>query len=135
MWRKTTSQSDCGKQQVLDGRIAEPWKWDAALAAAQTACARKDEFWACGSRAELHLLAPYAGREPQPGKIVEALRDLKARGGSYPGAIESTARQLARYLTWWTSTNGFFGDGRDLAADAAQAIDAAGREDWSLTQH
>jgi len=42
---------------------------------------------------------------------VEALHDLKARGASDPLAIESTARQLARYLTWWTSENGFFGGG------------------------
>jgi hypothetical protein len=122
-------------EAVLDGRIAEPWKLDAALSAAETACAREDEYWACGSRAELHLLAPYAGRDPQPEKVVEALRDLKTRGGSDTVAIDSTARQLARYLTWWTSGNGFFGDGRDLAADVAQAIDTAGREDWSLAEH
>jgi hypothetical protein len=121
-------------EAVLDGRIAEPWKWDAALAAAETACAHEDEYWACGSRVELHLLAPYADRDPQPEKVVEALNDLKTRGGLYPAAIESTVRQLARYLTWWTSESAYFGGGRDLAADVAHAIDAAGRDDWSLPE-
>jgi hypothetical protein len=119
-------------EAVLDGRIADPWKWDAALAAAETACAREDEYWACGSRAELCLLAPYAGRDPQPDSVVEALHDLRTRGGPYPAAIESTARQLARYLTWWTSGNGFFGVGSDLTADVVRAIDAAGPEYRSL---
>jgi hypothetical protein len=121
-------------EAVLDGQIAEPWKWDAALAAAETAGVYEDEYWSCGSRAELHLLAPYAGRDQQLGSVVDALHDLKARGGLYPAAIESTVRQLARYLTWWTSGKGFFGGGRDLAADVAHVIDAAGRDDWSLAE-
>src|SRR6266511_3950280 len=44
-------------------------------------------------------------------KVVEALRDLKEHADSHDAAIESTTRQLARYRTWWTSANGFFGGG------------------------
>jgi hypothetical protein len=82
--------------------------------------------WACGSRAELHLLAPYAGEGRQLQEADRALAELADRlpeGGSFP--VESTARQLRRYASWWTAANGFFPGTEDLAADA-EAV-AAGR--------
>ena len=112
---------------VLDGRIAKPWQWHAALAAAETACASDHEYWACGSRAELHLLAPYAGQRRQIAEAVRALREMKQRVGPtnrFP--IESTARQLARYTTWWTSDNGLFANQKDLVQDAGRLVDEAG---------
>jgi hypothetical protein len=91
---------------------------------------RETAHWACGSHAELHLLAPYAGAEQQPAKVVEALRDMKARAPSDRIALVSTARQLAQYRTWWTTANGFFPRAADLSADVEQAIPDAGVEDW-----
>jgi hypothetical protein len=34
----------------------------------------------------------------------------------------STRLQLARYATWWTAANGFFGGGSDLRVEAARLL-------------
>jgi hypothetical protein len=114
-------------EAVLHGAISQPWQWHAALQAARVACeTAPDEVWGCGSRAELHLLAPYAGEGRQLEEAERALSELADRRpevDSFP--VESTARQLRRYATWWTAPNGFFPGTDDLAADAE--LVAAGR--------
>jgi hypothetical protein len=113
-------------EAVVRGQVAEPWRWHAALGAAVTACQDTTEIWACGSRAELHLLAPYAGQPRQLDEGARAIRDLVERtepSDSFP--LESTLRQLRRYTTWWTAANSYFPGTSDLAEDAQQLIDAA----------
>jgi hypothetical protein len=113
-------------EAVVRAQVAEPWRWHAALGAAVTACQDPTEIWACGSRAELHLLAPYAGQPRQLDEGVRAIRDLVERmEPSDPFPLESTLRQLRRYTTWWTAANGYFPGTSDLAEDAQQLIDAA----------
>jgi hypothetical protein len=36
--------------------------------------------------------------------------------------LESTARQLRRYIDWWTNANGFFPGTADLAAAAGALV-------------
>ena len=114
-------------EAVLEGRLNKPWQWHAALEAATTARRGRDEIWAYGSLAELHLLAPCAGEKEQLGEAAQALRDLRERVPGpdlYP--IESTMRQLRRYTTWWTTANGYFPGTTDLVADAGRLVDEAG---------
>jgi len=81
--------------------------------------------WACGSRAELRLLAASAGRPPAPDAAVAALRDLVvAAGGTNAYEWKATRRQLRRYIDWWTAGNGFGGKG-DLAEEATLLVAAA----------
>jgi hypothetical protein len=109
-------------EAAVHGRISRPWQWQAAFQAACVACeASVDEVWAWGSRAELHLLAPYAGERRQVADAERALAELTRRvshADRFP--LESTARQLGRYASWWTAANGFFPGTEDLAADAAR---------------
>lgn len=119
-------------EAVLRGRISRPWQWHTAIEAAKTACGSSTECWAAGSRAELHLLATYAGERRQLGEAVEALLDLERRvghGDRFP--LESTARQLERYVRWWTVGNGFFPGAQDLASEAKEVIERAGCARWS----
>lgn len=46
--------------------------------------------------------------------------------GRFP--IDSTCRQLRRYVDWWTSENGFFGSSEDLAAEAGELLEVLMRE-------
>ncbi|MBP1647707.1 MAG: hypothetical protein H6Q30_1152 [Bacteroidetes bacterium] len=129
-FRENLSSHWVGVQQlsleaVLHGKIERPWQWHTAIEASRTACADVKEFWACGSLAELHLLAPYAGEQKQLAEAVEALLDLRARVRE-PFPLESTARQLDRYAWWWTASNGFFPGAPDLAVDVKKVIEEAG---------
>lgn len=112
-------------EAVSHGKILEPWRWHASLAATRsTPRNREDEMWQHGSRAELYLLAPYAG---QPRQIEEAegalerFTELVSPADAY--AIPSTSRQLRRYVDWWTNDNGFFPDTRDAAEDAGRLLE------------
>ena len=115
---------------VVHGRIGAPWRWHAAM---HGACGRTtdttDTIWRLGSKAELHLLAPYAGEPQQVDDAKRALEEFTALiPAGKPEFVESTARQLRRYMSWWTSDNGFFPDAQDLAADAEAVLPA----DWKL---
>jgi CHAT domain len=82
-------------------------------------------FWPFGTLAECFLLAPLAGRPKQLDAATKALNDLRARAeGQAQGrfAIESTRRQLSRYVVWWTNANGFFPGTSDLSKDAAELL-------------
>jgi hypothetical protein len=107
-------------EAVVHGTILEPWRWNAAMHATQ---GPSDAMWKLGSRAELHLLAPYAGEPPQLQEAHAALSGFAALvpdGHRFP--LESTARQLRRYVDWWTSENGFFGEADDLREPAAELL-------------
>ena len=44
----------------------------------------------------------------------------EAGGNTFP--LESTERQLRRYVDWWTAANGFFPGTSDLAAEAGNLL-------------
>ncbi|MCP4203916.1 MAG: hypothetical protein GY769_18520 [bacterium] len=135
-YRHNMSQHWHGVQQlsleaVLKGRIKRPGQWEAALQAAEFDCESKAEFWAFGSLAELWLLAPFAGRSEADEKAAHALEEfvdrVKSRQKSpedldslFP--VESTRRQLARYVEWWTVEKGFFSKSSDLAERASALL-------------
>lgn len=107
-------------EAVLNGRIGEPWRWHAAMYSTRVGPDDGDDaIWKLGSRLELHLLATYAGEQRQLELAQEVLAQFRRRVP--PGRrdyVESTARQLRRYIDWWTSANDFFPGACDLSADA-----------------
>jgi hypothetical protein len=111
---------------VMDGKIADPGLWYAAVAAAEIDRQQPKEFWAQGSLVELYLLAPLAGQAPRLEAAAEALEEMKARVNEHSRddrfPLESTERQLRRYQHWWTNANGFFPGVTDLCAAAAQLL-------------
>ena len=122
---------------VLGGRITDPSSWHAAVRAAQIDRKRaidpqnqeqtRQKIWALGSLVELYLLAPLAGQTPPDLAAGNALAEMKALvrgqtdGDTFP--LESTERQLRRYVQWWTTANGFFPDTSDLAGAAASLLE------------
>jgi len=116
-------------EALLDGRIANPHQWHAAVAAAEidrSSANAKDTIWALGSLAEAYLLAPLAGESPPADSAAKALAEMKALVKSQPVRdtfpLESTARQFRRYVDWWTNANGFFPGTADLAAAAGELV-------------
>jgi CHAT domain len=85
---------------------------------------RPKDYWSCGTLAEAWLLAPVAD-QPKNLEAARAAATLlveRARAAKDAFAIESTRRQFRRYVTWWTSANGFFPGRQDLSTDAEQII-------------
>ncbi|MGH8538358.1 MAG: CHAT domain-containing protein [Gammaproteobacteria bacterium] len=100
---------------VLDGRIADPGRAYAAVTAARIDKGNTKQntvIWALGSLIEIYLLAPLAGQSPPADAARNALAERKALVRQQPGGdtfpLESTERQLRRYVEWWTTANGFF---------------------------
>jgi hypothetical protein len=108
---------------ALNGVVSRPG--DLAIVERAAEIAKSTEaHWAYGTLTELTLLAPRAGRErdlprakQNAGKLVEC---AKAAGESF--AIESTRRQINRYINWWTNANGFFPQSNDLSEDAREIV-------------
>jgi hypothetical protein len=111
-------------EAVVHGHILEPWRWNAALAATRREQAKQtDAMWQLGSRAELHLLAPYAGQRKQLDEAAAALAEFaELVPPGDPRPIDSTARQLKRYMDWWTTDNGFFPGQADLRVEASELL-------------
>lgn len=133
-YRRNLSHHWTGVQQLslealLDGSIANPHQWHAAVAAAEidrTSASATQAIWALGSLAEARLLAPLAGESPPADSAANALAEMKALVEAQPDSdtfpLESTARQLRRYIDWWTTANGFFPGAADLAAGARALV-------------
>ena len=112
---------------ILNGTIDKTYLWHTFVEASEeTILEDPTEFWACGTLAELYLLAPLAGLDEQLDKAKAALECLLQRvreqeEGPFP--IASTRRQLRRYTTWWTKANGFFESREgDLLGDASELL-------------
>jgi hypothetical protein len=112
---------------ILNGRIAKPRLWAAALTAAELYEQNEDPkevIWALGSTAELYLLAPLAGESTPADAARDALVEMKKRVGALEDKdtfpLESTERQFRRYVNWWTTANGFFPGRSDLATEAGK---------------
>lgn len=117
-------------EAVLRGRIADTGLWHAAVSAAEIdrrSARPMDVIWALGSLLELHLLAPLTGQPEHASAAAAAWQEMQRRVGELdpPDAfpVESTRRQLRRYVDWWTTPNGFFRRGPDLAAEAAALLE------------
>ena len=113
----------------MTGCIDRIGLWHAFREAAETDSRRLDEekrLWAPGSLAELYLLAPIAGQESRLDDARAQLVALVDRAKEYddPFPIESTERQLKRYVDWWTSENGYFDGAGDLKQDALELLSA-----------
>ncbi|HET6482301.1 MAG TPA: CHAT domain-containing protein [Actinoplanes sp.] len=112
-------------EATLTGRIDRPGQWYAAREAAES----DEDAWAPGSLAELHLLAPFAGlpravdeAEGQLAELVRRTREQWPGDDQFP--VDSTIRQLGRYVRWWTRAHGYFpGEHGDLTADAARLLE------------
>ena len=108
-------------EAILSGTLDEPFYWRLFKEQTRKAIAGDEcEYWACGTLAELCLLAPIAGSEKCLDEATRALKLMTKRvpeNDHFP--LESTRRQLRRYTTWWTKPNGFFKDrDHDLKKDA-----------------
>ena len=133
-YRRNLSHHWTGVQQLsleaaLEGRIANPGHWHAAVTAAdidRENGSPGEVIWALGSLVELYLLAPLAGQALPVDATKHAVSRMKALVLAQPGGdtfpLESTARQFRRYVGWWTSANGFFPGRADLAAEAGALV-------------
>jgi hypothetical protein len=83
-----------------------------------------EAYRAYGTLTELAVLAPKARRqrdlECAKQNAAKLVQSATAVGESFP--IESTRRQINRYLHWWTNANGFFPAGQDLCDDAREIL-------------
>lgn len=116
-------------EAALNGRIANVGLWHAAVTAADIglrAPKPKDVIWALGSLLELYLLAPLASQPPRTRETEAVWAQMKQAVGAQQEVdtfpIESTERQLRRYVVWWTTENGFFPGRADLATEAASLL-------------
>jgi hypothetical protein len=112
-------------EAVLGGKFEEARDWDTTFYAAELALAQSErEYWAYGTIAELWLLAPILGKQQGLEPAMKALGRLRKRakeaGDDY--AAVSTRDQLNRYVSWWTTDRGFFGDRGDLAEGAKELL-------------
>lgn len=115
---------------VTTGTVSEPGRWHAAMYAASAPTEdRIEAMWQHASRAELYLLARYAGQPRQVDAAAQALQQfIEQVAVDEPFPVESTARQLRRYLSWWTSEHGFFEEAEDLRADVVEVYPAGWRQ-------
>ena len=113
-------------EAAAHGRFDSPLLWDIVRLAAEFEGDRNPEsFWPFGTLAECFLLAPLAGGPRRLDAAAKALNLLRARAkgrAEEQFAIESTRRQLNRYVVWWTNANGFFPGMSDLSKDAAELL-------------
>lgn len=120
-------------EAVIFGSIREERDWETTRHAAEMRLARDPaEYWACGTLAELWLLASMLGKPESLEMAKEELDRLRRRAEEAAAAgdpdaafaVPSTEDQLTRYTEWWTTACGFFGDrGEDLAEDAARLLE------------
>jgi hypothetical protein len=115
---------------VLHGTVARPDDWTVVRSAAEIARDRPahdgdvQDYWSCGTLAELALIAPRANQPRNLEMASKAAGALvsRARQAKDEFAIESTRRQMRRYVRWWTTGNGFFPGSEDLAQDATDLL-------------
>ena len=118
-------------EAALTGRLNRPEDLAIVLRGAELARDREPqpgeerEYWSCGTLAEAWLLAPLAGLPRNLGAsraAAELLVDRARSAAQGQFAIESTRRQLRRYVTWWTNAHGFFPGREDLSKDAQEIV-------------
>ncbi len=108
---------------ALNGVVSRPGDFAIVERAAEIAKSA-EAYWAYGTLTELDMLAPKAGRlrdlDSAKQNAVKLVQSAAAAGESFP--IESTRRQINRYIHWWTNANGFFKESQDLCDDAREIL-------------
>jgi hypothetical protein len=108
---------------ALNGVVSRPGDYEIVERAAEIA-KRSEAYWAYGTLTELALLAPKAGHQRDLDRAKQNATKLvysaKAAGETFP--IQSTRRQINRYVHWWTNANGFFPAGKDLCEDSREIV-------------
>jgi hypothetical protein len=117
-YRQDLSQHWQGIQKLaleaaLKGSIGNPTELMFVRYVAQTASdAHQGEYWACGTLAEAMLLGALVPQGFDLKGAQTALNALRERSSKDPNdrgfAVQSTRRQLERYVNWWTKGNGYF---------------------------
>jgi hypothetical protein len=106
---------------ALKGAISRPGDYEIVERAAEIAKGAQ-AYWAYGTLTELSLLAPKAGHqrdlERARQNAMKLVETAKATSEAFP--IESTRRQINRYVYWWTNANGFFPGTQDLCQDSRE---------------
>jgi hypothetical protein len=96
-------------QTVLNPNFDAQYYWHAAMQSAINDSKKEKEIWAFGSLAELHLLSLSGDKAAKYKGLTDAVKSLVSRSkkanDGFP--IESTRKQLERYVNWWTNENGF----------------------------
>jgi hypothetical protein len=117
-------------EAALTGRITRVGDWSIVMRAAEldrdlAVRTKAPEYWAYGTLCELALLGPRVGgvRDLDRAKANAALLVASARKANKPFAIESTHRQINRYVWWWTNEHGFFPGVSDLSQDARELLE------------
>lgn len=114
-------------EAVCEGAIDNPGYWHATKVAAESEIAKND-FWAFGTLLELFLLAPVAGvavEREAADQFFDRIRDYPWKEKSRAQFLDSTSRQLRRYIEWWTKENGFFEEQQeDLSVEAQRLLKA-----------
>jgi hypothetical protein len=113
-------------EAALTGGVARPEDWLFTLRAAEIARDKPPcgDYWSCGTIAELALIGPLAGRAQDLAAAKAALTLFTCRANAVDDAfaIESTRRQLRRYVQWWTNAHGYFPGREDLSRDAGELL-------------
>jgi hypothetical protein len=112
-------------EAVIYGRLEESSEW---YAARQAALFDRDEgrnaYWAHASLAELYLLAPFrgTGQSIDLAPAREALCNFKqTKPADDAFALETTRRQLGRYVSWWPTQQAFYPHAEDTGRKVAEA--------------
>lgn len=118
-------------EAALDGRFGHPHDRLVVRRAAElTRDAKPRDFWSLGTLAEIHLLALVDDDRSEILLARQAIQELTRR--QFPGhadAVDSTRRQLQRYVDWWTKDNGYFEHrDADLSAPAQDLIATLDKE-------
>jgi hypothetical protein len=108
---------------ALNGVVSRPGDFAIVERAAEIAKSG-EAYWAYGTLTELAMLAPKAGRQRDlkcaQQNAVKLVKSAVAAGEIFP--IESTRRQINRYIHWWTNANGFFPKSQELCDDAREIV-------------
>lgn len=110
-------------ETVLTGEFADPIDWHIVRRAAEIRREQdRNDYWACGTLAEIHLLSPIANTTSGLARARKEIRELRRLAGEHQLAIDITRRQLQRYVDWWTAGNDYFAGKPDLSAEAQELI-------------
>lgn len=94
-------------QAVLHGSV-DPIDYAIVMRGAKLSAERDPtDYWPLGTIAELYLIAAIAGLQTNQDEARAALENFKRLAAGNPEAIDTTRRQLRRYVDWWTKANGF----------------------------
>jgi len=109
---------------ALNGTIKTDNYWAAAVQAATNDTQKEGNIWGFGSLVELYLIAPNLSKAIKIQQAKEALTTLLDRAikDKKTFAINSTKKQLNRYVHWWTPNNNYF-DNPEIVSTASALLE------------